>query len=98
MKQIPLKETAQEDVLARDLVNDDGAVILHKGTKLTASIISRLGKMNIETVCVRDADDEPDEKEQQELADLLKERFRGTDNDPFLTEMFKVAAGHIANS
>lgn len=98
MKEIPTEEAREGDVMARDLHGGAGIAILSRGTKLSASMITRLKKMGIQQICVERAE-EPGvvAAEQARFLTLLEERFQGTEDNPYLQEMKKAVAEHLKN-
>lgn len=95
MKQISIEDTHDGDTVARNLTNDAGTVILSKGTRLSASMISRLKKMNIKQISVTDDDaDAWNEEHARQLA-LLEKRFAGCEDNPYLSELKRIVADHL---
>ena len=54
MRQIPINEITGQEVLARDLVNEAGIILMVRGTVVKREYIERLRLLNIDTVFVQD--------------------------------------------
>jgi hypothetical protein len=54
MQKIPLDLARSDMVLAKPVTRENGMVLVAAGTKLTDSLISKLGNMGVEEVAVQD--------------------------------------------
>lgn len=90
MKTIPITDAAAGDRLAADLRSDTGALILGKGSELTAPLLTRLARMGVGSVSVESSAQASEEETGKALA-ALDHRFCGHENDPYMAEMKRVA-------
>ena len=97
MKEISIDHAQEGDVLALDLTAGRGAVILARGSVLSASIIARLKKMGTRQIFVKEQAPQGNSEATARLLQLLEDRFAGTENNPFLQEMKSIVADHITN-
>jgi hypothetical protein len=95
MKQKTLQELDDDEILARDLVNSAGAVILAKGVKVSSSMKVVLGKMGVDSVCVESGDTADTGLWLKNQLELLEMRFRNCDDNAFLNEMKQIATDHL---
>lgn len=97
MKTISINDAQAGDKLARDLKADDGTMILSKGAALSIPIISRLSRMGITRMTIEGGNADTAADLTIRLA-ALEKRFRGTEQDPFLAEMYAIAKSHITGN
>ena len=95
MKQKTLQEVCDEDILARDLTNSAGTVILAKGVKVSYSMKVVLGKMGVDSVFVESAETADAGLWLQKQLNLLEMRFRNCEDNPFLNEMKQIVTEHL---
>jgi hypothetical protein len=95
MKQVPIGEVKVGAVLAADLKNGGGSMILGQGATLTASVLVRLQKMGIVSIPVEMDDPAELAREVSELVYSIQRRFRGTEEDEFLQELMRIAIQHV---
>ncbi len=98
MNAIPIEQAQEGDILAREITNSDGAVILTAGCALSASMISRLKKMGIQLVHTRDQAAGGNAEAIARQQALLEQRFTGTDHNPFLQELKAIVKDHLEKS
>ena len=94
MKTISINNAKAGDKLAMGLKADDGTMILSKGATISAPMIMRLTRMGIACLTIEGGEAEKDANTPIRLA-ALEKRFRGTENDPFLSEMTAIVRSHI---
>ncbi|MBA4371982.1 MAG: hypothetical protein C0402_03880 [Thermodesulfovibrio sp.] len=68
--------------LAKPVRNESGMILLGENTELSDSLIQRLEKMSIENVSI--IAEAQDEKPPEELLAELSERFKKTENEPYM--------------
>lgn len=89
MKIVQISDVGPGVVLARDLKDSGGSLILSKGKELSKAMIERLARMNIQEVAIEGEDPESAEKMREKLA-KLKHRFEGHEQDPFMSEIERI--------
>lgn len=97
MKQIYIDDVAADSILATNLMNDAGAPILVRGTKLTEGMLNRLRKMGVPALMVETGDAASVAAERKELLQALEYRFAGTENNRYLRELKRLAVEHLMN-
>jgi len=95
MKEIPLEQVQEGDILARDLTSSNGAVFLAAGSILSAPALTRLKKMGIQNIAVKAKNPEDNAEAINKLLQLLEERFSGTENNPYLQEIKSIVIDHL---
>lgn len=97
MRIIPLKDTRIDMVLAADVHNGQGMLLLKKGVALTEKNLRMLKSWGIETLRVRqtggEAADRPDPGINPEKTEkAIEARFGDTLADPVMAEICRVAS------
>ncbi len=94
MKNVPINDIEPGTPLAAALLNDEGSLILNRGTLLTESILNRLRRIGMDALPIS-TDSHTLAKERQQLLDAVEERFQGTEANPFLQELKCLAREHL---
>ncbi|ADK83545.1 hypothetical protein Deba_0166 [Desulfarculus baarsii DSM 2075] len=87
MIKVPVDKLSDGQVLAQDVVRDDGVVLMTKGRQITAEVINLLGRLQVEAVVVEGdafASDEERQAYQQLMEQALDHRFSRVADDPVL--------------
>lgn len=94
MIKVPANDLKPGMKLAKPVLNDGGMILLGEGTELTETHISRLQKMTslVNIAVVGDA--LPGKSLDQSLAEL-DERFKKTENEPYMGTLKRVFREHI---
>lgn len=95
MKEVHIDQVIPDSLLADDLKNSVGSMILRRGTKLTEAMLNRLRKMEIVMLVVDGNDAEQLIAEREELLAALELRFAGTEENEFLQELKTIAIEHL---
>lgn len=95
MKEVCIDQVIPDSLLADDLINSAGSMILRHGTKLTEAILNRLRKMEIESLMVDSDDAEQLIAERKELLEAIEVRFEGTEDNECLQELKIIAIEHL---
>ena len=98
MRNIPVGQASIGDVIAEPIVNDEGRVLLPKGAKLSAAVLSRLQGWGVHQLKVEGEDVVGEEGEATDSADLLEElehRFGDWEGDELMMEIKRIAQGHL---
>ena len=103
MQNIPVGQASIGDVIAEPIVNDEGRVLLPKGAKLSAAVLSRLQgwgvhQLKVEGEEVVGEEVVGEEGEATDSADLLEElehRFGDWEGDELMMEIKRIAQGHL---
>ncbi len=82
MQKIRVSELKAGMVLARDVINESGMVLLSEGTTLTDSLIARLGRMDLSHVSVEGVS--PTDKNREQMLSELDQRFKLTEKEPYM--------------
>ncbi len=69
-------------VVARAITNDSGMVLLSEGTSLTAALIARLIRMDLESIFIEGAP--ATGKSLEEMLSDLDNRFKKTEKNPYM--------------
>ena len=95
MRRVQVEDAVPGEVLAEPLSNSRGQVLLPKGARLSAAVLSRCRGWGVEVVVVEGEDQEAAER-QQLLADL-EFRFAEVQDDELMEQIKRIARGHLAN-
>lgn len=95
MTEVHIDQVIVDSLLADDLMNAAGSMILRRGTKLTEAILNRLRKMEVETLTVDSGNAEQLIAERKELLEALDVRFEGTEENEMLQELKRIAVEHL---
>ena len=101
MRDIPVGQASIGDVIAEPIVNDEGRVLLPKGAKLSAAVLSRLQGWGVHQLRIEGeeaAGEEGEEEEAMDSADRLEElehRFDDWEGDELMMEIKRIAQGHL---
>lgn len=82
MQKIPVSELKAGMVIAKAIMNESGMVLLGEGTALTHSIISRLKRMDLNSIFVEGA--LITGKSREEMLSDLDSRFKKTEKEPHM--------------
>lgn len=94
MKVVPIKEVSSGSVLARELRDQNGSLILAKGSKLTESMIARIERMNIQELIIEGDREDAAGEAQAKLA-ILDHRFEGHEQDSVMMEIKRIIREHL---
>lgn len=94
MKDVPIEKIVPGTQLAASLINEQGTMILNRGTRLTASVLNRLQRIGVQALPIS-TDPETLQRERNELLAALQERFQGTEKNAFLQELKRLAITHL---
>ncbi len=94
MKDIPIDQIKPGTLLGASLTNDQGSLILNRGTELTESILKRLRRIGVEALPISSSPDMIS-TERYELRKAIEERFKGKEGNPFLHELKQLALEHL---
>ena len=100
MRDISAGEAKIGDVVAEPLVNAQGRVLLPKGAKLSAAVLSRLQGWGIHQLKIEgqaEVDTAPVTEEDSEsaLREELEYRFSDWDEDEIMGAIKRIALGHL---
>ncbi|MGO9380421.1 MAG: hypothetical protein ACLPN1_05685 [Dissulfurispiraceae bacterium] len=82
MQKIRVSELKTGMVVARAITNDSGMVLLSEGTSLTAALIARLIRMDLESIFIEGAP--ATGKSLEEMLSDLDNRFKKTEKNPYM--------------
>ena len=99
MRDISAGEAKVGDVVAEPLINSQGRVLLPKGAKLSAAVLSRLQgwgvhELKIEVEAAADAATAMDENSGSALEEELEIRFSEWADDQIMVQIKQIALGH----
>ena len=99
MRDISAGEAKVGDVVAEPLVNSQGRVLLPKGAKLSAAVLSRLQgwgvhELKIEGATAADSSMVMDENVEGTLEEELDRRFSDWADDQIMVQIKRIALGH----
>ena len=97
MRQISVDEAEVGDIVAAPLTNEQGRVLLPKGAKLSAAVLSRLKGWGVYEVVVEGED--PEEEEGMSAAGRMGElehRFSNWEGDELMMMIKEIARRHLA--
>ena len=95
MRQIKVEEAQVGDVLAAPLENAQGRVLLPKGAKLSAAVLSRLTGWGVSGLEVEGEDPASPVPTDDERLDSFERRFADCMDDPLMEQIKEIARGHI---
>ena len=81
------------DVLAEPLATVQGRVLLPKGAKLSAAVLSRLSGWGVSALSVEGED--VDTTGAEELLEDMEFRFADLEDDPLMMQIKEIARGHL---
>lgn len=87
MPLIRLRDARPADVLAADVVDRAGGLLVAKGTPLTAHLLRQLDKRGVERVHIASRSDvvvEQSDSERAAIRQTVEHRFRWVGSDPFM--------------
>ena len=96
MRTITVKEAEPGDVLAEPLTNPKGQVLLPKGAKLSAAVLSRCNGWGV--VSLRVEGEDASAGATQELLDALDFRFAELEDDALMLQIKAIAREHLLRS
>jgi hypothetical protein len=104
MKVIKTADAVEGTVLAKDVRNSTGQVLIHSGVVLTPEILATLIKRGISQMTVQeDGDNEAAEitdadveKAKEICHEVVRQRFSNPDSDPMTQLLFRAALEHSA--
>ncbi|MBN2163229.1 MAG: hypothetical protein JXR25_09435 [Pontiellaceae bacterium] len=94
MKDVPIDDIASGTILAASLMSEKGSLILSRGTVLSDSILARLRRIGVEALPVS-VNQEKLEQERSDLREAIEKRFQGSERNPYLQELKRIAIGHL---
>lgn len=95
MRQIPVEEAQVGDIVAVPVENDQGRVLLPRGSKLSAAVLSRLKGWGVNTLAIEGEEADPAGKSTAELLEELDHRFAGLEDDALMMQIKEVAYNHL---
>ena len=95
MRQIPVEEAQVGDIVAVPVENDQGRVLLPRGSKLSAAVLSRLKGWGVHTLAIEGEEADPVGKSAEELLEELDHRFAGLEDDALMMQIKEVAYNHL---
>jgi len=100
MREISVGEAEVGDVVAEPVVNDQGRVLLPKGSRLSAAVLSRLAGWGVARLCVEGEDPEAEAPPQapEAMLEELDHRFSEWEGDELMMAVKQVARGHLSRS
>ena len=93
MRKISADKAQVGDVLAEPLTTGQGRVLLPKGAKLSAAVLSRLDGWGVSSLSVEGED--VDTTGAGELLEDLEFRFADLEDDPLMMQIKEIARGHL---
>ena len=89
MQKVPLGLVKPGMFLARPVTNEKGFVLCAEGTELTATLIERLGRMNVAVVTLKGhpVDMGQEEKTKEERIAQASARFVNVEDDPIMDKI-----------
>lgn len=87
MPLIRLKDARPADVLAADVLDSGGVLLVAKGSALTPHILGQLSKRGVERLHVLSRGDELEDQSDEQRSAIraaVEERFRWVAGDPFM--------------
>ena len=98
MKQISAGEAQLGDVIAEPVANAEGRILLPKGSKLSAAVLSRLDGWGVTKLTVEGDDPDGEEEPANSLLDDLDHRFSAWDGDDLMMEIKDLARSHLVRA
>lgn len=95
MRQIKVDEAQVGDVLTAPLENAEGRVLLPKGAKLSAAVLSRLKGWGVSDLEVEGEDPDGPVPTDAECLNRFEQRFADCMDDPLMQQIKEIARGHI---
>lgn len=93
MPKTPINDLEPGMKLTRQVLNENGMVLLSEDTELTEAIIEKLKDMNVEGVYVKGLS-KPEKPKEEVLSELYK-RFEKVEHEPYMDMLKKVLREHI---
>jgi hypothetical protein len=99
MQKVPITLVKPGMILAKPVINEKGMPLCAEGTELSANLIDRLKKMNVNTLTLKGhpVDLGESEKTTQEKLQDLTERFSRVEGDPIMDKLKDAIASAIAS-
>jgi len=94
---ISVDQVTEDAVLAADLKDPCGALMLPVGTVLSRTVLDRLKARGVHSVCVvveEGFSDEQRETLRQQIEEHLSHRFRKVDDQPLMQGLKKILLSH----
>ena len=105
MREIAIHEMRPGQVLAADVFDERGGLLLSKGMRLTGDHVELLERRGVLTVGIvddnaggGDAPAEPGAMEFESAIDRLEHMFEGLDDDPVMRAIHAAARGMLASA
>lgn len=95
MRQISVEEAQVGDVLAAPLENAQGRVLLPKGAKLSAAVLSRLTGWGVSGLEVEGEDPDAPAVSDTERLEVFERRFADCMDDPLMLQIKEIAHRHL---
>ncbi len=100
MRDIAVGEAEVGNVVAEPVVNDQGRVLLPRGARLSAAVLSRLAGWGVSRLHVEGED--PEEPQTGQTAEAVDEeldlRFSGWEDDDLMMAIKDVARQHLSRA
>ncbi len=104
MKIVKIDDAAEGAVLAKDVRNSSGQVLIHSGAVLTPEILAVLRKRGVSQLTVEEErDNDVAEKSEDEIEkaeeiyrEVVEQRFSNPDADPMTQYLFRAVLEHSA--
>jgi hypothetical protein len=94
MKIVKISEAQPGCVLAKDLRDPAGSLMLAKGGVVSEGLLNSLKRKNISEIAI-ESEDETGEQAVQARLEALKNRFEGHGPNPFMKELERIIREHI---
>jgi hypothetical protein len=95
MRKIPAAEAKVGDVIAAPVTDGQGRVLLPKGARLSAAVLSRLAGWGVRELAVEGDDPAAPGKSAAEMVDELEHRFADWQDDPLMMDLRDVVRRHL---
>jgi hypothetical protein len=90
---IRLKDAHATDVLAADVLDPAGGLLVAKGTQLTAHVLQQLAKRGVDRLHVVSRGDviaEQTDEQREAIRQAVEQRFRWVPSDPFMRALKEI--------
>lgn len=95
MRQILVAEAQVGDVIAAPVENDQGRVLLPRGARLSAAVLSRLQGWGVNVLTVEGEEPEGGGPQSEELLEVLDYRFSDLEDDKLMMQIKEIARSHL---
>ena len=95
MREIPVEEAREGDIIAEPVCDNEGKVLLPKGSRLRSAVLSRLQGWGVHRLAVEGEDSDSDFKSAEELLEELDHRFAAVEDDALMMQIKERARNHL---